>query len=158
MRFLMIDRLTELVPGQFVRGIKAITGSEDFFADHFPGNPVLPGVLIIETMAQTGGALFALSSNFESFAVMTLIENAKFRVPVRPGDVLDVQVTVAAQDRTTARVSARACVSEREVASAQIAYVLVPFEQVVGARYADFWRDLVRSWTSGIPLVPQPAP
>lgn len=146
----MVDRLIELRTGQFAHGIKAVTGSEDYFADHFPGNPVMPGVLILEAIAQTGGALLALSSNFESFALMTMIENAKFRAHARPGDVLDLRVSVDALDSATARLSGQALVSGREIASARLAYVLIPLERAIGERYVDFWRDLVRGWTSGI--------
>lgn len=150
----MLDRLTELRPGEYARGVKAVTSSEDFFADHFPGRPIMPGVLILESMAQTGGALLGLTSNLESFGLMTLIENAKFRSPVRPGDVLELQVTVAAIDRSTARLNGRALVNGREVASAQIAYVMVPLESVMGERYLDYWRDLVRGLAAGLEAAP----
>lgn len=150
MRFILLDRLIELRPGQSARGIKAVTGSEDFFAEHFPGNPVMPGVLILESMAQTGGALLALSSNLESFALMTLIENAKFRAHVRPGDVIELRVSVDALDSTTARVSGRALVGAREIGSAKLSYVLLPLTSVVGERYIDYWRDLVRGWAAGL--------
>ncbi|HSJ14516.1 MAG TPA: 3-hydroxyacyl-ACP dehydratase FabZ [Longimicrobiales bacterium] len=150
MRFLLVDRLTELRPGEFARGLKAVSGSEDFFAEHFPGNPVMPGVLILEALAQTGGALLALSANFETLALMTLVESAKFRSHARPGDLLELEVTVNALDRVTARVSGRALVGGREIASAQIAYVLVPPERVVGERYLDFWQELVRALAAGV--------
>jgi 3-hydroxyacyl-[acyl-carrier-protein] dehydratase len=150
MRFLLVDRLTELRPGEYARGIKAVTVSEDFFAEHFPGNPVMPGVLILEAMAQTGGALLGLSSNCEKFGLMTMIDNAKFRAPVRPGDLLELHVTVVALDSATARVSASALVDGREAASAQLAYVLVPLDRVIGERYVDFWRDLVRGLAAGL--------
>jgi 3-hydroxyacyl-[acyl-carrier-protein] dehydratase len=155
MRFIMVDRLAELRRGEFARGIKAITASEDFFADHFPGNPVMPGVLIIESLAQTAGALLTLSCDFEKFALMTLVQHAKFRSHAHPGDVLELEVTVQAHDRNTARVSGRALVAGREIASAELAFVLVTFEQAMGERYIEYWRDMVRALIAG--LDPEPA-
>lgn len=154
MRFLLIDRLTELRPRESARAVKAVSGSEDFFADHFPGNPVMPGVLITEAMAQTGGALITLSTDMESFGVMSLIQGAKFRTPVRPGNVLDLQVTMEAMDDASARVHARAHAAGREVASARIVYAIVPIADIIGARYVEFWRDIVRSWAAGLDAVP----
>lgn len=152
MRFLLVDRIVAMEPGRFARGVKAVSGSEDFFADHFPGNPVFPGVLILEAMAQTGGVLLALETDCVQFALMTLVENAKFRWYARPGDMLELEVEVLARDEGTARTSAVARVAGREIASARFAYVLVPLEQVVGARYVGGWRDQVRAWAAGAEL------
>jgi hypothetical protein len=83
---------------------------------------------------------------------MTLIEGAKFRSHARPGDVLELDVTITARDGTTARVTGRALVGGREIASAQLAFVLVPMARVVGESYLDFWRSLVRTLVAGLPL------
>lgn len=114
----------------------------------------MPGVLITEAMAQTGGALITLSTDMESFGVMSLIQGAKFRMPVRPGNVLDLQVTMEAMDDASARVHARAHAAGREIASANIVYAIVPIADIIGARYVEFWRDIVRSWAAGLDAVP----
>ena len=90
--FLMVDRITELEPAKRAVGIKNVTKNEPFFQGHFPGNPVMPGVLIIEAMAQIGGILARLSmggdiekSSGDSIFFMS-INKVKFRKPVVPGD------------------------------------------------------------------------
>jgi 3-hydroxyacyl-[acyl-carrier-protein] dehydratase len=93
--FLMIDRMVEVVPGESAVGIKNVTVNEPFFQGHFPSKPVMPGVLIIEAMAQTAAALVVLTlgGDFEGKLVYFMtIENAKFRRPVGPGDQLRIHV------------------------------------------------------------------
>ncbi|MDP7191641.1 MAG: 3-hydroxyacyl-ACP dehydratase FabZ [Alphaproteobacteria bacterium] len=89
--FLMIDRLVDVVPGKSVIGIKNVTINEPFFQGHFPGKPVMPGVLIIEALAQTAGALVMYSLECESegrLVYFMSIDHARFRKPVLPGDTL----------------------------------------------------------------------
>jgi len=93
--FLMIDRMVDVVKGQSAVGIKNVTINEPFFQGHFPTKPVMPGVLIIEAMAQTAAALVVLTlgDRFEGKLVYFMtIENAKFRRPVVPGDQLRIHV------------------------------------------------------------------
>jgi len=93
--FLMIDRVIDLVPDRAAVGIKNVTINEYFFQGHFPGDPVMPGVLVIEAMAQTAAVLVVhtLGSDSEGKLVYFMsIDNAKFRRPVRPGDQLHVHV------------------------------------------------------------------
>ncbi len=93
--FLMIDRMVEVVTGASAIGIKNVTVNEPFFQGHFPAKPVMPGVLIIEAMAQTAAALVVLTlgDGFEGKLVYFMtIENAKFRRPVVPGDQLRIHV------------------------------------------------------------------
>ena len=89
--FLLIDRLVDVTPGESVTGIKNVTINEPFFQGHFPGRPVMPGVLIIEALAQTAGTLVMHSLGFESegrLVYFMSIDNARFRKPVLPGDTL----------------------------------------------------------------------
>jgi 3-hydroxyacyl-[acyl-carrier-protein] dehydratase len=95
--FLLVDRIVEFEPGARIVGIKNVTISEPFFQGHFPGHPVMPGVLIIESIAQAGGilALKAMGGG-KKIAYFAGIENGKFRRPVVPGDQLRLEVTVMA--------------------------------------------------------------
>ena len=149
MRFQLIDRIVALEPGREARGRKAVASSEDFFTDHFPGNPVMPGVLVLESLAQTAGALLAATSAFERFGLMTLVENAKFRAFVRPGDVLETHVVIVSADDSVARVDATASVEGAVVAGARLSFVLVPMNSIVPTIYAEGWMHLVKGWLAG---------
>lgn len=93
--FLLIDKITELEVNQFARGIKNVTINEPFFGGHFPDHPIMPGVLIVEAMAQVGGILAFKSSGVEGKVLYFMgIDKARFRRPVLPGDTLDIMVKV----------------------------------------------------------------
>jgi 3-hydroxyacyl-[acyl-carrier-protein] dehydratase len=93
--FLLLDRLIDVVPNESAVGVKNVTINENFFQGHFPGNPVMPGVLIIEAMAQTAAALVVDSGGKElegKLVYFMAIDQARFRKPVVPGDVLKIHV------------------------------------------------------------------
>ena len=89
--FLLVDRITDCEPGVKATGVKCVTMNEPFFVGHFPGNPIMPGVLILEALAQTGAvAALSLPENRGKLAIFGGVKNARFKQPVRPGDVLVV--------------------------------------------------------------------
>ncbi len=93
--FLLIDKLKDIHLGQSAVGIKAVSGNEPYFMGHFPGNPVMPGVLIVEAMAQAAGALAALSlkeAAKDKLVFLASVNNTRFKTPVRPGDLLELHV------------------------------------------------------------------
>src|SRR5437868_7707193 len=94
--FLLIDRVIDLTPRERIVAIKNVTINEPFFAGHFPGNPIMPGVLILEAIAQAGGALLLteVEDRADKLMVFTGIERARFRRPVVPGDQLRIEVEV----------------------------------------------------------------
>ena len=95
--FVMVDRVTEVVPHELIRGHKSVSFNEPWFLGHFPRNPIMPGVLVIEALAQIGGILAYASEPFDeatSLLYFLGIDKAKFRRPVVPGDRLDREVTV----------------------------------------------------------------
>lgn len=95
--FLLIDRCFDYVEGQSIRGIKCVTANEPFFQGHFPNRPLMPGVLQIEAMAQASAVLMSktLKVDAKTAGIMFMsVDNAKFRRPVRPGDVLNIHVEV----------------------------------------------------------------
>src|SRR5690606_10296590 len=94
---LLIDRAHDFVPIQTVRGIKAVTYNEPFFQGHFPGRPIMPGVLIVEAMAQTGAILISKSMEIDvtrHTVFFMSVDGAKFRRPVVPGDMLEMRAEV----------------------------------------------------------------
>ena len=93
--FLLVDRILELEPGQRAVGLKNVTVNEQFFTGHFPGNPIMPGVLIVEHAAQVGGILLLASTgNSGKLALFASIEEMKFRRKVTPGDQLITEATI----------------------------------------------------------------
>lgn len=119
--FLMVDRILEMDPGKRIVGIKNVTINEPFFQGHFPGHPVMPGVLIIEAMAQVAGILAYLSSgeeNRKKVSYFMAIDNARFRKPVFPGDLLRLEMETTLNRRGIWGFSGKAFVEEKLVADA----------------------------------------
>ncbi|HTS77811.1 MAG TPA: 3-hydroxyacyl-ACP dehydratase FabZ [Bryobacteraceae bacterium] len=109
--FLLVDRIEELEPGRIV-GIKNVTINEPFFTGHFPDYPVMPGVLIIEAMAQVAGVLVLsqIEDRKSKLVLLATIEEAKFRRPVRPGDQLRIEMKLERQKSTAAKMSGKATI------------------------------------------------
>ncbi len=130
---LLIDRVVEIVRAKRVVAIKNVTINEPFFAGHFPGHPIMPGVLIVEAMAQAGAALLftEVPERDGKLLVFTGIERARFRRPVIPGDQLRLEVDVLAYRQTAARLQGKAFVEGKLVCEAVVTCRLVNRQQDV---------------------------
>ncbi len=118
--FLLVDRIIEIEPGTKAIGIKNVTFNEGFFQGHFPGQPIMPGVLIIEAMAQVAGLLaFCSGVNVGKTVYFMSIEKAKFRKPVVPGDQLRLEINVLHQRGNVWKFSGNAIVEEKVAAEAE---------------------------------------
>ena len=121
--FLLVDRVLEIVPDKHILAYKNITQNEPFFTGHFPGKPIMPGVLIIEALAQAGGLLTQLSHVGETsnrMFYMVTVESARFKKMVVPGDRLDLDVTIKRVIRNMAVYEGIARVDGVEVATAEV--------------------------------------
>jgi 3-hydroxyacyl-[acyl-carrier-protein] dehydratase len=119
--FLMVDRLIDVIPGESATGVKNVTANEPFFQGHFPGRPVMPGVLIIEAMAQTAAVIVvaSLGASAEGKLVYFMsIENARFRKPVEPGDQLKLFCRKERQRANVWKFTGEARVGDTVVAEA----------------------------------------
>ena len=125
--FLMIDRIIEYTPNERIVALKNVTINEPFFPGHFPGVPIMPGVLIVEAMAQAGGVLvFKTLPDRENKLVYFIgIENARFRKPVRPGDQLRFEMEVVRLKTRVGRLKGKAYVDGTVVAEAEVMFSLV---------------------------------
>ncbi len=125
---LLIDRIIQIEPNESAVGLKNVTINENFFNGHFPGAPVMPGVLIIEAMAQTAAALVVYSGGKElegKLVYFMAIDNAKFRKPVTPGDTLHIHVTRQQNRRNVWRFQGEAKVNGELCAEAVVTAMIV---------------------------------
>ena len=130
--FLLIDKVTNIVPNQNITGIKSVTINEPFFPGHFPEYPVMPGVLILESMAQTAACLVSyqdksLSSN--NLVFFTGIEKAKFKKPVIPGNELVLKINLISNKRFLSKFNGEAFIQNKLVASSEFSAMLVNEEK-----------------------------
>ena len=126
--FLFVDGILELEPGRRVVGFKDVRPEEDYFRGHFPGNPIMPGVLILEAMAQVGGVLLmrTLNANAEKKVIyFTGIDRAKFRRPVVPGDQLRLTCEILQLRSRTCRMRGQALTEDKLAAEAELLCMVV---------------------------------
>ena len=126
--FLLVDRAEDYRPHQSIVGIKCVTINEPFFQGHFPGNPVMPGVLIVEAIAQSGAVLMSKSLNADvtgKTIFFVSLDNCRFRHPVRPGEVLRMPVEVVRARADVFKFKGRALVGDKVAAEAEFAAMVV---------------------------------
>lgn len=129
--FLLVDRIVELEHGKRCVGIKNVSINEPFFPGHFPGHPVMPGVLIVEAMAQVAGIMAYLASDDETrkkVSYFMAIDSAKFRKPVMPGDQLRIEISTTFNRRGIWGVEGKAFVAGKLVTEAALKATFAPAE------------------------------
>ena len=123
--FLLVDRITECIPGVSAKGIKCGTMNEPFFTGHFPGQPIMPGVLILEALAQTGAvAALSLPENKGKLAIFGGVKNCRFKQQVVPGDVLELSCELVEQRGPIGYGKAEARVGGKLAARCEITFVI----------------------------------
>ena len=123
--FLLIDAIEELEPGKRAVGKKCVTYNEPFFAGHFPGEPVMPGVLIVEALAQTGAVAILSQPDFKGkTAYFGAINNARFKQKVTPGDVLMLELEIVKQKGPVGVGEAVASVAGKPVVTAELTFMI----------------------------------
>lgn len=129
--FLLVDRILELdLEKGTILGQKNVTFNEGFFQGHFPDAPLMPGVLILEALAQAGGILVHLKEKEPKIAVLLGVKHAKFRLPVRPGDILHLKGEGIHFSSKGGRIQATATVNGKVAAEAEISFALVDKSQI----------------------------
>lgn len=128
--FLLVDRIIDIQQGESITGIKNVTFNEPFFQGHFPGQPIMPGVLIVEAMAQVGGvmAFLTLTEGKGKSVYFMSIEKAKFRRPVVPGDQLRLEIKVVQQRGNVWKLSGSATVDGKLVSEADFTAMVIDKE------------------------------
>jgi 3-hydroxymyristoyl/3-hydroxydecanoyl-(acyl carrier protein) dehydratase len=150
MRYLLLDRITELSPPHRASAIKCVSLADDVFVDHFPGHPLMPGTLVVEALAQLGGVLVEETMRGRGrpdlFAVLAMIDRARFREQVRPGDRLELGVETLAVSEDGGRVRGAARLDGKVAAEAELTYAFVP---VHNARQIARRREVINVWLKG---------
>ena len=151
MRYYLIDKVTELVPGERARGVKCATLSDEILHDHFPDYPMLPGALIVEGAAQLAGFLLEMTFNRPDQperpivrALLAQIQRAKFYAPVGPGDRLEIAATLVSSREASAQVDFHATVEGAQAARGTLLFVL---RGIDSARVHDQRRYVYALWT-----------
>ena len=161
MRYVLLDRITALDPPRSARGVKCVTLSDDVFEHHFPGHPIFPGMLLVESLAQVAGVLLEATARGQGLenlhALLVRVVQAKFRHMVRPGDRVEMEVTADRVSEDGARVRGVARVEERTVAEAELWFV---FARVTNPSLIARRQELLQIWLHGStePLQQGPGP
>ena len=136
MRFILVDEILELEPGKRIRALKTLRADEDFFQDHFPGFPVVPGVLLTEMMAQTAGKCLDAERKPRGKAMLAKINSASFRQWMRPDQtaVIDADIKTNRDQYATANCSVE--VADKKICSAELFFTFVPMDNFA-AGYRD---------------------
>jgi 3-hydroxyacyl-[acyl-carrier-protein] dehydratase len=137
-RFVLIDRIEQLVPGESVVAARVVPPDEDYFQDHFPGFPVVPGVLLTETMGQAAAKCLDAERRPRGKAMLARILSASFRQWVRPGEELKLSATIVSNEERFATAECRAEVAGRTVAQAKLFFSFMPTDT-----FAPGFRDAV---------------
>lgn len=141
MRYQLIDRLIELVPRQRAVSRKVFVAEEEFFRDHFPGFPVVPGALLTEAMSQTAGWLIAASLDFAGWPLLSMVHAAKFRRFVSPGEELRIEATIESMQTSTCTAKASVTSGNARVAEASLSF------QIFGPEIAGEGHSRFDAWT-----------
>lgn len=129
--FLLVDRITEMEEGKSVTGIKNVTINEPFFQGHFPGNPIMPGVLICEALAQVGAVLLlGMEENRGKLGVFTGINNFKFRKQVVPGDTLELHAELITYRHGMGKANVEAKVDGKTAAKGEMSFAVIENEGI----------------------------
>lgn len=151
MRYFLLDRVIEVVPGESARGIKCVTLTDEVVHDHFPDFPILPGALLVEAMAQLGGFLIEVTRNADDAplvrALLVQIKSAKFSKPAEPGDQIELRVRLGSALDAAAQIDAEAWVGTARIARAELTFML---RTIDSERVHEQRRYLYRLWTRGL--------
>ncbi len=145
MRFILLDRITSMVPGKAIEAEKTLPSTEELFRDHFPGFPVVPGVLLTEMMAQACGKCLDAEFRPRGRAMLAQIKSAKFRKWVQPDQLCRITATIRSNEESFATAVCSVDVGGANVAAAELMFAFVPRDQFDGDHRDDVLMDYLDS-------------
>lgn len=150
MRYILLDRITALEPPELARGVKCVSLSDDMFADHFPGHPVMPGAMILEALAQLGGVLLEATmrkrDRHDLHAILTMADRAKFRHLVQPGDKLELEARCERATEDGGQVQTYAKIDGKLVTEAHLSFA---FATITNPAILQRRREYLQIWLTG---------
>jgi 3-hydroxyacyl-[acyl-carrier-protein] dehydratase len=124
--FLFVDEITDYVPGEYAKGLKYVSKDEYYFKGHFPDNPIMPGVIIVETLAQVGAVMMLTLEKFKGkLALFAGIEKVRFKKIVKPGDILELEVMMSNIKLNIGKGIGKATVNGELVCSAELLFSII---------------------------------
>jgi len=153
LRFLLLDRVDRLERGKRIEASRSVSLTEDVFSAHFPGNPIVPASLVVESFAQAATCLLETSSSFARKAVPGFIHSAKFHRAVVPGHELSIEMTVESSGEDATMLSGLARQCQERCATIKLGMITAPFDQYVPGRYRPFYLGIYDIWLRGAELV-----
>ena len=149
MRYLLIDKIKKIVCNEQITAIKNVALSEDVFTDHFIGYPVMPGAMLIEAAAQASTALLEVSADFKVKALLTIVDKAKFRKLVRPGDRLLINVKIISMQSDSAMLDCEIKVDDNAVMNGRLVFSLRPADEFYPPKTRAFIESVYDYWLEG---------
>lgn len=157
MRYRFFDKIKKVTPGRQIVAVKNVTDSEDYFAEHFIRNPVMPGALQIEAMAQVCGALVQISSDYRKASILMMVEKVKFRKMVRPGDQLWITCTALSDHEDSAYFEAEIRVDGEIVTTGKLSVgKLDAYASEISADTQTLMKGIYRTALIGAEITPPP--
>jgi len=153
LRYIFIDRIIKIKHNENIQAIKNVSMSEDVFNDHFIGRPIMPGALLIETMAQTGTALIEISKDIKVKALPIMVKEAKFRKEVRPGDQLIIDASIVSMDKATTRIEDKISVDHNLVMNGELVFRLVDAGEVYSPQVLLIVHSVYDVWLTGAEMI-----
>jgi len=153
MRFLLIDKILTIEYNKRISALKNIALSEEVFRDHFVGYPVVPGSLMIESVAQAATALLEISSDYKVKAILTIVEKAKFRELIKPGNTLVIKVEIVSMQNDSALLDAYIFLGEKLVMDCKLVFVLKPADIFYPPKVRAFMESIYDYWLEGAELI-----
>jgi 3-hydroxyacyl-[acyl-carrier-protein] dehydratase len=152
MRFLLLDRVDRLERSKRIEAARSVSLTEDYFSEHFPGNPIVPASLVFESFAQAATCLLEISSDFRKKAVPGFIHSAKFHRPVVPGHELSIHMAVESSAEDATMVSGTATQRDQRCATIKLGMITAPFDEFVPRRFRSFYLSIYDVWLRGATL------
>lgn len=153
MRFVLLDRVDRLERGKRIEASRSVSLTEDYFSEHFPGNPIVPASLLFESFAQAASCLLEVSSAFARKAVPGFVHSAKFRRAVVPGHELSIEMMVESSSDDATMVSGIARQREQRCATIKLGMITVPFDEYVPGPFRPFYLGVYDIWLRDADLV-----